>query len=468
VRRGPGTHRRQTHRTPAERFWTGRRASTAVVLVGVAAVATGVAGMVGAGAAAEPGSGLGAIDVTSHASGFQVPMYSNSGEDVEAQIPWATVSMQSGGATHALTSVYWPGDTGGHGGDTLKLLGTPCILFNPQGDLPVDPPCVYQPPPPPDSVYQSMNDPYKAEAQSGSGQPVVTGGGQGVSMRAVAHATDASAQTTMSGSQIPSAGDTFGETTTVTSVKATGPLTLVVDATTIVHNVSLAGGAITIDSVISVAHAVSDTVHGTGTAQTTVNGMKIGGVPVTVDSSGVHAGPQNAPLPGTDQLNTALKQTGFQIYVAKPTKTVKGAAITLDSGSLVLFQTNSQYNTNANDTGRLVILGGAGISADTGKGFDFSLPPLPAFSNPSLPGAPPPPGAPSVAAVNAASGAGSGAAPVLAPQLTGNSTKLPSGLSPGWVVLVLAGSGLVAAAMRRLPDRVLAATGPGCPLGEGH
>lgn len=463
MRHGRGTHRRQT-----DRGWTGRRASVAVVLVGVAAVATGIGGMVGAGAAAAPGSGLGAIYVDSHASGFQVPMYSNSGEDVEAQIPWSTVSMQSGGTTHALTSVYWPGDTGGHGGDTLKLLGTPCILFNPQGDLPVDPPCVYQPPPPPDSVYQSMNDPYKAEAQSGSGQPVVTGGGQGVSMRAVAHSTDASAQTTMSGSQLPSAGDTFGETTTVSSVKATGPQTLVVDATTIVHNVSLGGGAITIDSVTSVAHAVSDTIHGTGTAQTTVNGMKIGGVPVTVDSSGVHVGPQNSPLPGTDQLNTALKQTGFQIYVAKPTKTVQGAAITLDSGSLILLQNNAQYNNQANDTGRLIILGGAGISADTGKGFNFSFPPLPAISNPSVPAAPPPPGAPSVAGVTAPSGAGAGTTPLVAPQLTGNSTKLPGGLSPGWVVLVLAGSGLIAAAMRRLPDRVLTATGPGCPLGEGR
>src|SRR5205814_3434667 len=106
----------------------------------------------------------------------------------------------------ALTSMYWPGDTGGHGGDTLKLLGTPCILFNPQGALPVDPPCVYQPPSPPDTAYESFNDPYKAEAQSGRGDPSTTGGGQGVSMRAVAHSTDASAQTTMSGSQIPGAG----------------------------------------------------------------------------------------------------------------------------------------------------------------------------------------------------------------------------------------------------------------------
>ena len=438
----------------------------AVVLVGLSAVATGVVGMVEAGAAADPGSGLGSVDVEAHASGFRVPMYSNSGEDVEAEVPWATVTMQTGGTTHALTSMYWPGDTGGHGGDTLKLLGTPCILFNPQGALPVDPPCVYQPSPPPDSVYQGLNDPYKAEAQSGSGSPTATGGGQGVSMLAVAHSTDASAQTTMSGSSLPGAGDTFGETTTVTSVKATGPSTLVVDATSIVHNVSLGGGAITIDSVTSVAHAVSDTVTGTGSTQTTVNGMKIAGVPVTVDDKGIHVASQNGPLPPTDQLNAALHQSGFQIYVAKPSKTVKGAAITLDSGSLILMQTNSQYNSNANDTGRMLILGGAGISADTSKGFDFSMPAVPPVSSVAAPaGGAPATGSAAVPPGSAPVVAGGASAPLVAsPRLAGNSTKLPGGLAPGWLVLSLLGSGMVAAALRRLPDSVLATTGPGCPL----
>ena len=457
------------HRKPRRR-WT-RRAATAVALAGLAAAATGVAGMVEAGAAADPGSGLGSINVDAHASGYRVPMYSNSGEDVEAEVPWATVTMQSGGATHALTSMYWPGDTGGHGGDTLKLLGTPCILFNPQGALPVDPPCVYQPSPPPDSAYENLNDPYKAEAQSGSGSPTATSGGQGVTMVAVAHSTDASAQTVMSGSSMPGAGDTFGETSTVTSVKATGPTTLVVDATSIVHNVSLGGGVITIDSVSSVAHAVSDTVTGTGSAQTTVNGMKVAGVPVTVDDKGIHVASQNGPLPPTDQLNTALAQSGFQIYVAKPTKTVKGAAISLDSGSLVLMQKNSQYGSNANDTFRMLILGGAGISADTSKGFDFSLPAVP----PTSPVAPAAGTTTSTGTASVPAGSapvvagGTGSTPLVAsPQLAANSSKLPGGLAPGWLVLTLLGSGLAAAALRRLPDRVLTATGPACPLGEGH
>jgi hypothetical protein len=61
--------------------------------------------------------------------------------------------------------------------------------------------------------------------------------------------------------------------------------------------------------------------------------------------------------------------------------------------------------------------------------------------------------------------AGGASSPVVAsPRLAGNNMKLPGGLAPGWFALVLLGSGLVAAALRRLPDSVLAATGPGCPL----
>jgi len=452
-----------------------RRLTTALAVGGLALVGTGVVGMLGivdASAAAAPGSGLGSVDITVSASGVRVPMYSSGGEDVEAQIPWSSASMATGGVTHALTSIFWPGDTGGHGGDTLALLGTPCILENPQGLLPVNPPCVYHPSPPPASVYDALNDPYKAEAQSGRGAPVATAGGQGVSMRAVAHDTDALAQTTMSASQLPVGADTFGETTTKTTVSATGPHTAVIDATSVIHDISLAGGAVTIKAVTSVAHAVSDTVHATGTAATTVSGMKIAGVPVSVDSSGVHVGPQSSSLPGTDQLNAALKQAGVEVYVARPTKTVKGASIALDAGSLLLMEKNTGYTASANDTSRVLILGGASVQAATGKGFDFSLPPLPAPPPPPPAGAgaagtPGTPGTPGTTGT-VSTGAG-GVPPVLAsPRLAGNSLNLPGGLSPAWVVMVLLGSALVAGAMRRLPASVLAASGAACPIEEGR
>ena len=60
-----------------------------------------------------------------------MPFYSHFGEDVEAQIPYASAQMGFGGFGHALTSVVWPGDTGGHGGDTLQLLTGSCLPPDP-------------------------------------------------------------------------------------------------------------------------------------------------------------------------------------------------------------------------------------------------------------------------------------------------------------------------------------------------
>src|SRR5205823_14357041 len=133
-------------------------------------------------------------------------------------LPWSPTTLQTGGGSRALTSVYWPGDTGGHGGDTLSLLGVPCIVPNPGGALPVDPPCLYQPSPPPPAVYDQLNDPYKAEAQSGHGKSTDSQTGNGVDMTATATQTNAAATTTMSGSQIPSVGDQFGKTVTATKI----------------------------------------------------------------------------------------------------------------------------------------------------------------------------------------------------------------------------------------------------------
>src|SRR5205823_9368544 len=107
-------------------------------------------------------------------------------------------------------------------------------------------------------------------------------------------------------------------------------------------------------------------------------------------------------LPPTDQLNQALAQSGFQVFVAKPSKTVKGAAITLDSGSLVLMQNNPGYTKGANDTARILTLGGAGIQANTGKGFSLgnfsvntsSVPPVTTAGTPGSAGTPGTPGIP--------------------------------------------------------------------------
>jgi hypothetical protein len=419
-----------------------------LVAGGLGAIATGSTGLLTAQAAQDPGSNFGSINIGASASGLRTPFYSHSGEDVESELPYSTSSLSYAG--HALTSVMWPGDTGGHGGDTLKLLTGSCIPPNPFNTVPVpvpvpipDLPCPATIPALPNQVYEQMNDPYKAEAQSGTGNPVDEQSNPGVNMKL-----------------------------TDTSIKLTGPNTAVVDAVSVMRNVSLGGGAVTMSSVTSIAHAVTTGKTATGNASTTVQGMKIGGVPVTVDDKGVHVQGQGQPLPSLDALNSMLKQSGFQLVVADPTKVIKGASAQLFSGQLIFTQDNPQYTSNANDGKAIVTVGGASINADSSLAYVYQQGPVP-LPQASLPpattggGLPPattggggssatgdvPP--PQVAASNAA----------LPPLLAAQRSSLPGGLSAGWVVAVLLGSGLLAAGLKRLPDELFTDRGPACSLG---
>jgi len=274
----------------------------------------------------------------------------------------------------------------------------------------------------------------------------------------------------MAGAQTPGIGDQMGTTLTDTVIKLTGPNTAVVDATSVMRNVSLGGGAVTISSITSVAHAVTTGKTATGTASTTVNGMKIGGVPVTVDDKGVHIDGQGQSLPSLDALNSMLKQAGFQLVVASPTRVIKGASAELFSGQLIFTQDNPQYTSNLNDSTTVVTLGGASIRADSSLAYVYKPGPLP------LPPAAVPPAATGGNVPPASTGgnvapagdvpppqvaAPAGAAPVLAAR----HDTLPGGVSPGWVVAVILGAGLLAAGLKRLPDQLFTASGPACNLG---
>lgn len=448
------------------------RVSLACATVGVLSLATGAVGMLSAHADAPPGSGLGALNLVATASGVRMPMYNtgDGGEDVEGIAPYATAQMQSGNVGHALTSVMWPGDTGGNGGSTLQLLGPICVPPNPMGLVP-GVPCVATVPVP-DQVYQDLNDPEKAEAQSGVGQPTTTVSRPWGTMTATATSSKVLADTTILGSKELPTGDTFGETNTTTTITLTGPKTAVVDAVSTVRNIDL-GGVIKISSIVSTAHGTTNGTTASGTAHTIVAGATIAGIPVTIDENGVHAGGQGSSLSALDQVNSALKNAGFAIYVAAPTRTLAGSGVTLDAGSLIITQNNPQYTGNANATGRMLVLGGVGVIAQAGLGYpaaDLTLPAITsAFTPPGQPQAATGPGGsmtvPGTPA-GASAPAPSGQQPAFAPVVAGQRSPLPGGLPAGWIVLVVLGGLLAAAGLRRLPDRLFATAATPCPLGE--
>lgn len=452
------------------------RLSLALLAVGTTVVGGSAAGMISAHAAGAPGSNFGNVNISVTATGIRSPFYSHSGEDVEGQAPYANAQLQSGGVGSALTSVFWPGGTGGHGGDTLKLLAGGCVPPNPANTIPIpipvplpDLPCLTHSPTLPDSVYQSLNDSYKAEVQSSDSKPTVTKTGPGIDMTATATQKETGATTTIAGAKLPGVGDTFGTTTTTSTITLTGPNTAVIDALSVARDIKLGGGALTISSVKSVAHAVTDGKKATGDTSTVVNGMKIGGVPVTVDNTGIHVQGQGQKLPSLDALNKALKGAGFSIFVADPTKKIHGASADLFSGQLVVMQSNSQYTSNANDSATILTFGGAGLTADTNRALQFKLPPVAqppaAGTSPSSAGATGSTPSLGVTSTPTSPTTGTQQPSVAAPLLAAAGTKLPGGIPAVWVVLALLGSGLIAAGLKRLPDHVLAETGSACPLG---
>lgn len=450
------------------------RMTASVLTLGVLTLGAGATGMISAQAASSPGSNFGNVDITVTSTGLRSPFYSHSGEDVEGQAPYAFAQLSSGGTGSALTSVFWPGGTGGNGGSTLQLLAGGCVPPNPANTVPIpiplplpNPPCLYHTPALPSAVYQNLNDSYKAEVQSSDNKTTVSKSNQGVEMTATANNTLTASQTVIAGSQLPGAGS-FGTTTTSSSIKLTGPNTAVIDAVSLMRDVKLGGGALSFASVKSVAHAVTNGKTASGTTGTTVTGMKIAGVPVTVDDKGIHVQGKGSQLPSLDALNKALKQSGISVYVANPTKKVHGATATLFSGQLVIMLSNPQYTSNANDTGQVLSLGGVSINADTNRAFQFT--PLPPTTTPSsapaanTPGAPP--SAPSLGGTPSAPTVANAPQAGQSPILAAAQLKLPGGIAVGWVVLCLLGAGLIAAGLKRLPDRVLAASAGPCPLGH--
>jgi hypothetical protein len=320
----------------------------------------------------------------------------------------------------------------------------------------------------PDPVYQTLNDSYKAEVQSSDSKTTVKQSNPGVDMTATANGQLTSASTVMAGSKLPSAGSTFGATTSASAINLTGANTAVIDAVSIIRDVKIAGGALSIASVKSVAHAVTDGKKASGSTSTTVSGMKIGGVPVTVDNKGVHIKGQGSKLPSLDALNKALKQAGVSVYVASPTRKVHGASADLFSGQLIVMEDNPQYTSGANDTGMVLSFGGVSVNADANRAFQYAPPPpvgapsaAPAAATPGVP-----PSAPVAGGTPTSPTVAGQPTPGAPPILAAAQTKLPGGIAAGWVVLSLLGAGLIAAGLKRLPDRVLAASAGACPLGN--
>ncbi|MCW2607489.1 MAG: hypothetical protein JWO60_2182, partial [Frankiales bacterium] len=278
-----------------------------------AAVAAGLVLLAaGAGAEDEPGSGFDSYQLLANAPGIGLDgLY----RDVAFTVPEVTSSLRTGAVGSGFASLAWPGPVIGNGGSTLLVL---------------------QPALPPETVL--LNSPVRAEARTGGEEKATNTTVPGTLMAATAEPDEATADATFDDTSLPVGS--FGAMSSSSRVALEGASKAVAVSETVAQDLSLAGGVITIGSVVSKAKAVSDGVKGTAKGGTTVSGMEIAGVPVTVDGSGIRVQEQEVPNPLPAQaVNEAVKALGLQVTVTEPRTVTTGGGVTYQAGALVLLFT---------------------------------------------------------------------------------------------------------------------------------
>lgn len=386
----------------------------------------------GVSAAEEDGAGLAAYRLKANAPGLALEgLY----RDVALTVPEATSSLTTGGVGTGFASLAWPGPVIGNGGTTLLVLNDSV---------------------PPEATV--LNSPVRAESHSGATESASNGTVPGTTMRSTATRTSASADSAMgSGTTLPVGGlDGFRASTTASLV---GPASVKATATSVVQDLTLAGGVIAIGSVRSTASAVSDGVKGVATGGTTVSGMTVAGVPVTVDGQGLHVAGNDAANPVADQtLNDAIAALGLTALLTTPRVVQSGSSASYDAGALVLVytQADSQY---------ALTIGRASVAVDATRMDSTLVPelpvlppvaPPPAASAPSLPL---PPAAVAGSLPDVATVAPPVEVPVTSQPLlpAALSAALPGG-APGWLLaLVLGAVALLGGLLPRLPRLLLTA-----------
>jgi hypothetical protein len=419
-----------------------------------------------------PGSGLGSYELAASAAGLQ-STYSSAGSSsptAEGEVPDAQAQLQSGPFGEGLSSLAWPGPIAANAGTTAVVLNAPV----------------------PPQYADDLNDPVRAQAETGRGPSSVTNTAYpGTTMSAQATDRDVAAEADVGSSISPAGGFSTGPVKAASEVSLTGSSLVRVSATSEVQNITLAGGLITIKAVSSTAQATTDGVSPQASGTTVVAGLSVDGVAATVDQDGVHLASASSPAgpAAVVAAAAALSQAGLVFYAGRPLTTRSGGAISYTSASLMALWTPSSSSGTFS-----VTFGGLTVSADAtpGTGSTFTTGagafplagassgrasvPIPATgagtattpsvaAAPSIPaGGTAPPATSSPAAAPRLGGPPAAASnpPVDLPAQSLGAVSRP--LSAGWLVLALIGALAIGIGSTALPDRMLGDTRSRCKL----
>lgn len=415
----------------------------------VAAAALGVAlaaSPIGAAHAGdEAGSGLLSYRLAASAPGLALEgLY----KDVALTVPETTSTLSTGGVGAGLSAVAWPGPVVGNAGNALLVLS---------GSLP--------------QQVTLLNDPIRAESHSAGPQSATNTRIPGTVMASSANGTKVTASS-RSGAPTTLPLGTVGALSGTSSTELTGPTSAVSTATTEVHDLTLADGVIKVGLLSSTSTTTTDGKKATATGSTTVSGVTIAGLPVTVDGTGVHLSGTALANPLTQGvLDAATRSLGLTIVVSAPRETTSGASARYEAGALAIVYSHGTTTYS-------LTLGRASSSVSVGLGLSepatATMTPTPATHLPVHPTTSAPP-------AQAVAGSGTGLAVTTpgavdtAPDATGTAPSptvaepapavtpqaaqapLPGGAPAGMWVALLAAALAAGAVLLRLPRWLLAA-----------
>lgn len=219
----------------------------------------------------------------------------------KGDIAHTEATMATGPTGYALASTAWPGPLAANAGSLAVLLGAP---------------------------DEAGNANYGGRAEAFSGGP-----NDAEAPGMIAHAKDGEAEAIAGAQDFESAqGQTTGDvrTRSYTSfldreVRSTSTCTA--------SDLGFAGGAVSIGSVRTEAHAVTNGAASDAGGRTVVSGTKIGGQDAEVDENGVRfTDPATAPI--GEQV---LSNFGIDMYVAQPRHEVGPSSARHQAGSLVVI-----------------------------------------------------------------------------------------------------------------------------------
>jgi hypothetical protein len=366
---------------------------------------------------------------------------------VSLDLPEARSSLTTGGVGAGLASLAWPGDIGG-------AAGTAILVLDPTAPAGVT----------------ALNDPVKAEAHSTGAHSVINKTLPGTVMSATASHTRVTALS-KTDLELPLLGS-LGAFTGSSSATLIGAHAIRAVADSAFADVNLAGGLIKIGALQSHSVVVSDGKKTHGHAKTTVAGVTIAGIPVTIDQQGIHLSSSILPTKAiTSLLTKTLKLLHLSVTFTPTTITRDGGTASYQSGALVL-----DYRPGTGTTNVVITLGSAATQANATQSL------LPGLFTP--PTSPTTPGTTTGSGTGSATGSGSfplppggvtsvgtggGQPPSVASRVvnTASSILLAGGPTGLMVFGVIAAMVLCAVALPRIAGRFLdAPAGTDCEENE--